>query len=507
MRLLDGTDKMKVTMKSDPELLEECLSGNRQAFGQVAERYQSLICAIAYSATGDLGLSEDLAQETFVTAWKRLGELRDRTKLRAWLCGIARNLINTSIRRRRRDVIAHADPLEEAYETLSLTPTPRERAITKEQEAILWRALEEIPASYREPLILYYREQRSVQRVAEALELSEDAVKQRLSRGRRMLKDQVAAFVEETLAGTGPKKVFTIAVLAALPAAAPQVASAGIAALVTKGTAAAKSAAATGLAGAVWGPLLGMLGGFIGVWASIKNTRSPRERRFMVKMAWIAIAYVLGFLGIFFFSLVTLSSSVPLSTLICILVAMCGVYAIGLFALVQWSNYRQRQIQIEDGTYVDPSEIRKKFLKQPFKISKAALYGSFGGSIFGSVAWIFPLSYMTKDWIVALVVIFVAMAIFIISTKACFRVPKNYYRNLIGSLMGVGALNLVVANLRWNTWMEVYRQLPQYERLNDLPLWAVNSLIVGVFACLLLVFFIKDRKQRLLIHELKKENL
>ena len=89
-------------MSSDLELKEACLAGNRQAFGRIVERYQSLICAIAYSATGDLGVSEDLAQETFVTAWKRLGELRDRTKLRAWLCGIARNLTNNWIRQRSR---------------------------------------------------------------------------------------------------------------------------------------------------------------------------------------------------------------------------------------------------------------------------------------------------------------------------------------------------------------------------------------------------------------------
>lgn len=497
---------MEASMKSDPELLEECISGNAQAFAQIVERYQSLICAIAYSAIGDLGLSEDLAQETFITAWKRLGELRDWTKLRAWLSGIARNLISNSIRRRRRDVMRHARPLEEAREMTSSVPTPREHAISKEQEAILWRTLQEIPASYREPLILYYREQRSVQRVAEALELSEDAVKQRLARGRQMLKDQVAAFVEETLAGTGPKKVFTIAVLAALPAAAPQVAFLGAATTVTKATAAAKSAAATGLAGAVLGPLLGMLGGFLGAWASIKNTRSPRERRFMLKMAWIAIAYVLGFLGIFFFSLITLSSRVPLSTLICIVVALCGVYAIGLVVLIQWSNHRQRQIQIEDGTYVDPSEIRKKFLKQPFKMSKAALYGSLGGSIFGSVAWIFPLSYLAKDWIVALVVIFVAITIFVISTKACARAPRSYYRNVTGALVGAGVLNLVVVNLRWNSWMGFYRQSLLYQPSGDLPLWAMNLLIVTVFGCLVLVFFIKDRTQRLLVHESKKEN-
>src|SRR5262249_33590904 len=79
---------------NDADLVTESLSGNRDAFGQIVSRYQSLVCSLAYSATGSLSQSEDLAQDTFVTAWKQLRDLREPAKLRAWLCGIARNLIN-----------------------------------------------------------------------------------------------------------------------------------------------------------------------------------------------------------------------------------------------------------------------------------------------------------------------------------------------------------------------------------------------------------------------------
>lgn len=203
-------------MASDLQLLEACLDGDRQAFGQIVERYQALISTIAYSGTGDLALSEDLAQETFLTAWSRLEDLRDQTKLRAWLCGIARNLIKNWRRRQSRDIARHAQALEVARAVQAEAPAPAEQAVTKEEEAAVWQALVDIPETYREPLVLYYREQKSVERVAEALELSEDAVKQRLSRGRKMLRAQVAALVEETLARTRPGEAFTMAVLAAL---------------------------------------------------------------------------------------------------------------------------------------------------------------------------------------------------------------------------------------------------------------------------------------------------
>ena len=83
---------MKTTDSSDSELVTQSLAGNRDAFGWIVARYQSLLCALAYSATGSLSQSEDLAQETFVTAWQQLADLREPTKLRSWLCRISRNL-------------------------------------------------------------------------------------------------------------------------------------------------------------------------------------------------------------------------------------------------------------------------------------------------------------------------------------------------------------------------------------------------------------------------------
>jgi len=467
-------------MGSDLELMEACLAGNREAFGRIVERYQSLICAIAYSATGDLGASEDLAQETFVTAWRRLGELRDRTKLRAWLCGIARNLTNNWIRQRSRDVVARAEPLEGAPETTETAPTPREHAISREKEAILWSALEQIPETCREPLVLYYREQQSVQRVAEALGISEDAVKQRLSRGRKMLKEQVAAFVEETLGRTGPKKAFTVAVLAAIPAAAPKAAAAGIAATAAKG--------AGLLTGGVLGTVGGFLGGIIGALASIINTKSRRERRFMVKMSGVGFAYVLTYLAILC-ALIVLAKSYPRGPVLAAYVVVSAVYFVGLIHLIFWADRRQRQIRIEDGTYVE----RKV---QPVTISKPAVYASLGGAVFGSVAWLFVMAVVAKDWIAALAVLAVAGGIFAIGTKACIRAPENYYRIAMRICLGLAVLNLVVVNLRWDMWMVFYRESLRYEYWNDVPLWAINLLIVGVFVFVFDLFFLRDRQQR-----------
>ena len=71
-----------IEVTSDAELVAACLAGERAAFGRIVERYQRLLCSLAYSTTGQLSQSEDVAQETFVEAWRQLGTLREPEKLR-----------------------------------------------------------------------------------------------------------------------------------------------------------------------------------------------------------------------------------------------------------------------------------------------------------------------------------------------------------------------------------------------------------------------------------------
>lgn len=221
---------------ADAELVSESLAGNRDAFQRIVERYQSLICSLAYSATGSLSQSEDFAQETFITAWKELPALREPAKLRPWLCGIVRYRIGKSFRRQQHEPVHNAAPLDEISTTASPEPAPLEQTISHEEEAILWRSLEQIPETYREPLILFYREHQSIVSVATDLDLSEDAVKQRLSRGRKLLQEQVLSFVEGTLERTRPDKAFALGVIAALPLLAASSAKAATASAAAKGS-------------------------------------------------------------------------------------------------------------------------------------------------------------------------------------------------------------------------------------------------------------------------------
>jgi RNA polymerase sigma factor (sigma-70 family) len=277
--------------QTDAELVTKSLAGNRNAFGQIVTRYQTLICSLAYSATGSLTQSEDLSQETFVAAWQQLPALREPGKLRSWLCGIVRNLSRRTLRGQVHEPVHAAEQLESAQETPTLEAHPLAQAISREEEAILWRSLERIPESYREPLILFYREHESVERVAQVLELSEEAVRQRLSRGRKLLHEEIATFVEGALRQTAPGQAFSGAVLAALPLATGSAAMASVGAG-ARGTAAVKS----GLMATLIAPLTPFLGIAAGVFAQcliIQNATNDRKLRVklmaQVVVYWIAV--------------------------------------------------------------------------------------------------------------------------------------------------------------------------------------------------------------------------
>lgn len=324
------------TALDDEQLVELCLTGNRDAFGRVVARYQSLICGIAYSACGDVGRSEDLAQDTFIAAWKDLGALKEPGKLKGWLCGIIRNLINNSHRRESRTPTAQADLLD--GELPSSCAGPDEQAMSKEEEAIVWRALETIPAGYREPMVLFYRKGQSTQAVATALDLTEETVRQRLSRGRVMLNESVAQTVESALSHSAPGKAFTIAVLAALPGIGIGISAkaATVGATAVSGSATAKAAASAGWLGAFLSPVLAFLSIWIGYRMEVDASQPGRERAFIKgtyrSLFWCLTAFFVTYIVLMCFAQRLMETHAGLLAALLIGLALAYVVAIAVFS-------------------------------------------------------------------------------------------------------------------------------------------------------------------------------
>jgi RNA polymerase sigma factor (sigma-70 family) len=337
---------------ADELLVDRLRDGDRDAFVEVVQRYQNLVCSVAYSSTGDLNTSEELAQETFVTAWRSIRDLREPERLRQWLCGIVRNLVRNSARRRKHDVLQSATAIDDERFVPFKEIDPVEATIASEEVALMNRTLETIPEIYREPLILYYREQHSVANVAQLLSLSEDAVKQRLSRGRKLLRAEVEAVLERGLRQTAPGRAFTMGVIAALPVMTGTAKAATLTATGAKGIAAMHAAGWTGILGAVLGPVIGIAAGWLGMRMSLKAARSQRERSMIIQMSW----FVMGLVTIFAIGLTLLilwGTRIAPQDPIGFSMAIFGLilaYMVLLFSSIFYFNRRQEQIRREDGT-------------------------------------------------------------------------------------------------------------------------------------------------------------
>ena len=218
--------------RSDDALIAASRRGDRDAFGELVERYLDVVCAVGYSATGSRALSEDVAQDTFLAAWSQLDALREPSRLRAWLCGIARNLARKARVRAARELTTAGD----GEPSLAVTG-PLEQLTAVEEQRLVWDALAQVPAAYREVLVLYYQQERSIAEVAAQLGIREDAAMQRLSRGRKHLAGQLHATVERALDNARPRRGLGRTIVAVLPPL-------GLASLA--GTRAADAAGSTG---------------------------------------------------------------------------------------------------------------------------------------------------------------------------------------------------------------------------------------------------------------------
>ncbi len=283
--------KKSLSNFDDASLVLTSLGGDREAFCEIVVRYQNLLCSLAYASLGDLKQSEDIAQEVFVEAWQKLDSLRDPEKLKSWLCGILRFKVSHYLRKESGQPIKNADEIENHISIESPSLKIEDEAIAKQQQVLLWDTLSNIDINYREPLVLFYREQQSVERVADSLDLTVDTTKQRLSRGRKLLKEAMAAFVEEALEYTKPGTAFTAGVVAVLSDFAKPAAAAAFGA----GTAKTGSLLKFGTIAAFLATFSGLISSFFGLKASLYQSRTENERRLTFKTVALFIGFALMF--------------------------------------------------------------------------------------------------------------------------------------------------------------------------------------------------------------------
>jgi RNA polymerase sigma factor (sigma-70 family) len=255
----------------------------------------AMVTGVAYSKCGDFALSEDIAQEAFIEAWKNLATIHEPEKFPGWICTIARRRAIDAVRTANstRSACSLGPMAMEVQDHKQLTP---EANMSQQQEREwVWSMLARLPESYREPMILFYRCEQSTRDVAVALGESEATIRQRLHRGRDMLRTEMTESIRITLGATAPTAAFATMVMASLPSTTYAAGSATTTATAVK-LSSGGTVASSAIGGAVFGSLLGIAGGIFGTWMSWKNCEYESQQRFIVRQSLIFLAGMIVFL-------------------------------------------------------------------------------------------------------------------------------------------------------------------------------------------------------------------
>jgi RNA polymerase sigma factor (sigma-70 family) len=176
------------------ELLERCKRGDGEAVAILVRRFGNWAQELGAALLGDWHLGEDAVQGAFVSAIRRLVDLRDAKAFPGWFRQIVRTEANR-IARHRREL-----PLVHPQEQQSDEPSPLGRMQREELRHLVREALAALPPASRQAAELFYLEQREQRDVADLLKIPKGTVKRRLHDARRQLRAMLLGYI----GGQGP---------------------------------------------------------------------------------------------------------------------------------------------------------------------------------------------------------------------------------------------------------------------------------------------------------------
>jgi RNA polymerase sigma-70 factor (ECF subfamily) len=180
--------------------LEALRDGDRAEFARLVEMYSPMIYRLGLKMLNNPQDAEDILQETFIKAYKHIGKFDGRSSVSTWLYRIATNEALMSLRRKRPEAISFESPSvyntepQEPLQIVDWCCLPEEDFLTSEGRAQLDEAAERLPVNLRVVFVLRDIEGLSTRETAEVLDISEMAVKTRLSRARLRLREDLSEY-------------------------------------------------------------------------------------------------------------------------------------------------------------------------------------------------------------------------------------------------------------------------------------------------------------------------
>ena len=188
----------QIPLGTEPEMIADILAGNTQLYHQLIHPYMKRVYTMSFSYMKNEMDAEEVAQETFIKAFRNLHAFRGDSKFSTWLISIALNEARYRLRRQIKVRMVSLD--EPRCEEMPVSPAllrdwrelPSEAAEREEIRKLLQRAVTKLPIIYQQVFILREIEETNLRDTAQILGISTSLVKTRLHRSRMMLRRLLA---------------------------------------------------------------------------------------------------------------------------------------------------------------------------------------------------------------------------------------------------------------------------------------------------------------------------
>ncbi|MBM7615423.1 RNA polymerase sigma factor [Alkaliphilus hydrothermalis] len=180
-------------MMSDWEIIQLIVQGNSELFRELVGRYKKAVYSLCYRMLKNHEEAEDLSQEAFIKTYNYLGKYDPSYKFSTWILKIATNTTIDYLRKKKVETL----PLEEEIATKQEGASAEAVYFHHHNKDLIQEAINQLPADYRTLIVLYHQYGLSYKEIADSVNLPMTKVKNRLHRGRSLLKEKLINIKEE----------------------------------------------------------------------------------------------------------------------------------------------------------------------------------------------------------------------------------------------------------------------------------------------------------------------
>jgi len=184
-----------------PEVVAEAQGGNVAAFQELFEAYGPKILNYLFRMTGSREMAEDLAQETFILAFRKLPSLRNSSKFQSWIFRIAQNNVYQAFRAKRPQMLSIDEETSKELSDVQKLATPRsdpeDEFLSDELQLVIQNAISALPEKYKTVFVLSAIQKLSYKEISTIVGRSLASVKSDIHRARVEVRDKIRSYMGE----------------------------------------------------------------------------------------------------------------------------------------------------------------------------------------------------------------------------------------------------------------------------------------------------------------------